>query len=205
MDGPLPDGATRLPLPGPPRALREAVIRVVVPLDRAAISELPETKRELGALPGERVLDLASPKLLAVQLARAGVEVVSGPARVRIDWRKLTAREPRLTLQWATRAAVRGRELRARGSVSVLEHIPEPGDEASPARAGTGDEARRPRGRHAAACGRVSRGLARGARVRRPPRPGGRALGRHSSSAGTTVRLDRLAARRRSSSSPPRP
>src|SRR5438045_8265640 len=57
--------------------LREAVVRVVVPLDPSRYLELPEVRRELGALRGERVLDLASPKLLAVVLARDGVEVTS--------------------------------------------------------------------------------------------------------------------------------
>src|SRR5215471_2978455 len=81
--------------------LREAVIRVVVPLDPSRYLELPETMRELGALPGERVLDLASPKLLAVTLARSGVEVVSvDQLEPEIEaWRKLTAGEKRLTLQ----------------------------------------------------------------------------------------------------------
>ena len=51
--------------------LREAVIRVVVPLDPSRYLELPETMRELAARQGERILDLASPKLLAVALARA--------------------------------------------------------------------------------------------------------------------------------------
>ena len=51
--------------------LREAVIRIVVPLDPSRYLELPEAMRELDARPGERVLDLASPKLLAVCLARA--------------------------------------------------------------------------------------------------------------------------------------
>jgi len=113
--------------------LREAVIRVVVPLDPSRYLELPETMRELGARPGERVVDLASPKLLAVQLARAGVEVVSvDQLESEIEsWRKLTAGEPRLTLQVGD-----GRELPFEDasfehaySVSVLEHIPEPGDE----------------------------------------------------------------------------
>src|SRR5438477_8124035 len=57
--------------------LREAVIRVVVPLDPSRYLELPWVRRELGVRPGERVLDLASPKLLAVVLARDGAEVVS--------------------------------------------------------------------------------------------------------------------------------
>ena len=113
--------------------LREAVIRVVVPLDPSRYLELPETMRELGAQPGERVLDLASPKLLAVALARRGVEVVS------VDllepeiaaWRKLTAGESNLQLEVGD-----GRSLPFEDasfdhaySVSVLEHIPEPGDE----------------------------------------------------------------------------
>ena len=98
--------------------LREAVIRVVVPLDPSRYLELPETMRELAARPGERVLDLASPKLLAVALARAGVEVVSvDQLESEIEsWRKLTAGEPRLRLEVGRRprAAVRGRELRRR-------------------------------------------------------------------------------------------
>jgi SAM-dependent methyltransferase len=113
--------------------LREAVIRVVVPLDPSRYLELPETMRELGARPGERVLDLASPKLLAVALARGGAEVVSvDQFEPEIEaWRRLTAREPRLELQVAD-----GRSLPFEDasfdhaySVSVLEHIPEPGDE----------------------------------------------------------------------------
>src|SRR2546430_17047186 len=78
--------------------LREAVIRVVVPLDPSRYLELPETLRELDARPGERVLDLASSKLLALSLARQGVEVTSVdqlPAEVDV-WRKLTEGDTRL-------------------------------------------------------------------------------------------------------------
>ena len=115
--------------------LREAVIRVVVPLDPSRYLELPETLRELGAKAGERVLDLASPKLLAVVVARGGAEVVSvDQLEAEIDaWQKLTAAETRLSFQVAD-----GRELPFEDasfdhaySVSVLEHIPEPGDEAA--------------------------------------------------------------------------
>lgn len=113
--------------------LREAVIRVVVPLDPSRYLELPETLRELAARPGERVLDLASPKLLAVVLARSGAEVVTvDQLESEIEaWRRLARGEPRLRLQVAD-----GRSLPFEDasfdhaySVSVLEHIPEPGDE----------------------------------------------------------------------------
>jgi SAM-dependent methyltransferase len=113
--------------------LREAVIRVVVPLDPSRYLELPETMRELGARSGERVLDLASPKLLALTLARDGVEVVSvDQLEAEIDaWRKLTTGEPRLTLQVGDGRALPFEEASfdQAYSVSVLEHIPEPGDE----------------------------------------------------------------------------
>ncbi|HEX3453251.1 MAG TPA: methyltransferase domain-containing protein [Gaiellaceae bacterium] len=113
--------------------VREAVIRIVVPLDPSRYLELPETQRELDARPGERVLDLASPKLLAVALARAGTEVVSvDQLESEIDaWRKLTAGEPRLTLEVGDGRALRFEDagFDAAYSVSVLEHIPESGDE----------------------------------------------------------------------------
>jgi SAM-dependent methyltransferase len=113
--------------------LREAVIRLVVPLDPSRYLELPETMRELAARPGERIVDLASPKLLAVVLARAGAEVTSvDQLESEIEsWRRLTDGEPRLQLEVGD-----GRSLPyedagfdAAYSVSVLEHIPEPGDE----------------------------------------------------------------------------
>jgi SAM-dependent methyltransferase len=113
--------------------LREAVIRVVVPLDPSRYLELPETLRELDARPGERVLDLASPKLLAVVLARSGTEVVSvDQLDSEIEsWRKLAAGEPRLSFQVADGRALpfEAASFDHAYSVSVLEHIPEPGDE----------------------------------------------------------------------------
>jgi SAM-dependent methyltransferase len=57
--------------------LREAVIRVVIPLEPSRYLELPWALGALGARPGERVLDLASPKLLALALTSSGVDVVS--------------------------------------------------------------------------------------------------------------------------------
>ncbi len=113
--------------------LREAVIRVVVPLDPSRYLELPETMRELDAQPGERVLDLASPKLTAVALARAGAEVVSVdqlPDEIEA-WRKLTVGETKLTFQVADGRALpfEDASFDHAYSISVLEHIPEPGDE----------------------------------------------------------------------------
>src|SRR5712692_4328778 len=81
--------------------LREAVIRVVVPLEPIRYVELPDSLRELGARPGERVLDLASPKLTAVALARKGVEVTSVdelPSEIHA-WRKLAEGEPNVTFE----------------------------------------------------------------------------------------------------------
>lgn len=54
---------------------REALRCVLIPLDPSRYLELPWALETIGAKPGERVLDLASPKLLAVQLARGGVRV----------------------------------------------------------------------------------------------------------------------------------
>jgi SAM-dependent methyltransferase len=112
--------------------LREAAIRVVVPLDPSRYLELPETKRELAARPGERVLDLASPKLLAVQLAREGVDVTS------VDlledeiarWRRLTAGQEHLRFEVADGRALPydAAAFDHAYSISVLEHIPDGGD-----------------------------------------------------------------------------
>ena len=107
-------------------------MRVVVPLDPSRYLELPWTEHELAARPGERVLDLASPKLLAVALSRAGVEVVSvDRLESEIEtWRRLA---PGVRFEVAD-----GRSLPFEDasfdhaySISVLEHIPEPGDEAA--------------------------------------------------------------------------
>lgn len=117
------------------RRLREALIRIVVPLDPSRYLELPHTLRELDARPGQRVLDLASPKLAAVALARSGVEVVSLDQLEReVDaWSEIADGEPGVRF-------VQG-DGRATGfpdasfdhaySVSVLEHIPEDGDQAA--------------------------------------------------------------------------
>jgi SAM-dependent methyltransferase len=112
---------------------RQAAVRILVPLDPSRYLELPWALHVLAARPGERVLDLASPKLLAVDLARRGVEVMSvDEFQAEIEtWRRLTEGEPRLRFEVAD-----GRKLPFEDasfdhaySISVLEHIAEDGDE----------------------------------------------------------------------------
>ena len=52
---------------------KEALVRILVPMDPSRYLELPWAERTLAARPGERVLDLASPKLLAVALGVASL------------------------------------------------------------------------------------------------------------------------------------
>lgn len=112
--------------------LREALIRVVAPLDPSRYLEFPETLRALRAAPGDEVLDLASPKLVATFLAGQGVKVTSvDQLAIEVErWRKLTAGRGNLEL-----AVADGRSLPFADahfdhaySISVLEHIPGDGD-----------------------------------------------------------------------------
>jgi len=107
-------------------------VRVAVPLDPSRYLELPWAIERLGARPGERVLDLASPKLLAVCLARQGVTVTSVDQLEReIDtWRALAGDVPGLDLQVADGRALpfADASFDHAYSISVLEHIEEPGD-----------------------------------------------------------------------------
>lgn len=112
--------------------LREAVVRVVVPLDPSRYLEFPETLRELAARPGERVLDLASPKLVATWLATHGVEVVSvDELAPEIEtWQQLAGHVPGLRFQVADGRALPfpDESFDHAYSISVLEHIPSDGD-----------------------------------------------------------------------------
>lgn len=113
---------------------REAVVRVVVPLDPSRYLELPWAIERLEAQPAERVLDLASPKLLAVWLARHGVEVTSVDQLEReIETWQALAGDAGVDFRVAD-----GRVLPFEDgsfdhaySISVLEHIEEPGDAAA--------------------------------------------------------------------------
>jgi len=111
---------------------REAVVRVVVPLDPSRYLELPWALEQLGAQPGERVLDLAGPKLLGVVLARRGVRVtaVDQLEREIETWRALAGDVPGLELLVADGRALPFGDgtFDHACSISVLEHIEEPGD-----------------------------------------------------------------------------
>jgi len=109
---------------------REGVIRIAIPLDPSRYLELPWAERTLAAEPGERVLDLASPKLLAVALARAGVDVVSVDAvSLEIErWHRL-APDVRFELADGRALPYGDGSFRRAYSLSVVEHIPEDGDE----------------------------------------------------------------------------
>lgn len=107
--------------------LREAVVRIVVPMDPSRYVELPWAWRELAPPPGSAVLDLASPKLLAVALARSGVHVTSVDALPQeIEaWRRLAEGEPNLRFEVADGRALPHADASFDHaySVSVLEHV----------------------------------------------------------------------------------
>jgi SAM-dependent methyltransferase len=114
---------------------REAVVRVLVPLDPSRYLELPWALAALPAAPGEQVLDLASPKLLAVALGRRGVRVTTvDELEPEIEaWRRLAEGEPNVRLVVADGRALPFQDgsFDHATSISVLEHIPDGGDAAA--------------------------------------------------------------------------
>ncbi len=111
---------------------REALIRVVIPLDPSRYLELPWAEEQLAAQPGQRVLDLASPKLLAVRLGREGVAVTSVDALPKevAAWRAHTPGEERLAFEVADGRALpyADESFDHAYSISVLEHVADDGD-----------------------------------------------------------------------------
>lgn len=109
------------------RYLREAVVRLVVPMDPSRYLEIPWALRQLGAVPGEHVLDLASPKLFCVVLARHGIRVTSvDQLSAEIEkWQGIAGDEPNLELRVGDgRGLPFGDESFDHAtSISVLEHV----------------------------------------------------------------------------------
>ena len=122
---------------------REAAWRIWMPLDVDRVRELPWVGQRIQAAAPRRVLDIASPKLLACWLAeRTPAEVVGTDLwESEIEaWRALTAaadpggeRWRRLTLEPAdgTRLPYGDASFDAAYSSSVIEHIPGDGDTAA--------------------------------------------------------------------------
>jgi SAM-dependent methyltransferase len=117
------------------RVPRHALTRIAIPMDPSRYLEFPDVVAELGADGGARVLDLASPKLVAVELARRGARVTSVDAlEPEIGaWRELASRQPGVTFEVGD-----GRRLRFEDgsfdraySISVIEHIAGGGDAAA--------------------------------------------------------------------------
>jgi SAM-dependent methyltransferase len=114
---------------------REAVIRLVVPLDPSRYLELPWALDRLGASAGQTVLDLASPKLLAVTLARRGVRVTTlDQLESEIEvWRRLAEGESNLTFVVGDGRAMPfdSESFDHATSISVLEHVAGNGGDAA--------------------------------------------------------------------------
>jgi SAM-dependent methyltransferase len=121
-------------------ARRAAAWRIWMPLDVDRVAELPWAGNQMLRAGPRRILDLASPKLLAFWLAeRAGAEVVATDAwDAEVEsWQRLArAADPldrrlgHLSLEVADGTALPypAAEFDAAYSVSVIEHIPGDGD-----------------------------------------------------------------------------
>ncbi len=114
--------------------LREAVVRVVIPMDPSRYIELPWAFERLSRERGSSVLDLASPKLLAVALVRCGLRVTTvDQLESEVEsWRTLAGNETGLELVVGDGRALpfADASFDHASSISVLEHIAgERGDE----------------------------------------------------------------------------
>lgn len=117
------------------RARREALKRILVPMEDSRFVELPATLAALGAESGAHVLDLASPKLAAVHLAQQGVRVTSVDllASEIATWRELGSHVEGLDFLVAdgTSLPFADDSFDHAYSVSVLEHMGGDGDVAA--------------------------------------------------------------------------
>lgn len=113
--------------------LRVALWRIWMPLDVDRVRELPWVASRISRARPQRVLDIASPKLLACWLAERGVEVVATDVWEREveDWRQLTADALRFETADATNLQYEDASFDAAYSASVIEHIPGDGDTAA--------------------------------------------------------------------------
>ncbi|HET6601748.1 MAG TPA: class I SAM-dependent methyltransferase [Gaiella sp.] len=109
------------------RHLREAIVRLAVPMDPSRYLEIPWALRRLGAARGEHVLDLASPKLFCVVLARHGIRVTSvDQLSEEIEkWQEIARDEPNLVLRVGDGRALPfdDESFDHATSISVLEHV----------------------------------------------------------------------------------
>jgi SAM-dependent methyltransferase len=124
-------------------ARRAAAWRIWMPLDVDRVAELPWAAEQMLTAQPRRILDLASPKLLALWLAESsGAEVVATDAwdAEITTWRRLaSADDPRgrkfdslrLEVADATALPYEPGEFDAAFSVSVIEHISGDGDTAA--------------------------------------------------------------------------
>jgi len=111
---------------------RETLIRIAAPVEDARFVELPSLLAAIPVQGGERILDLASPKLAAIEFARRGAQVVSvDQFEPEVEeWRGLARGVDGVTFEVGD-----GRKLPfADGefdhaySISVIEHIGDDGD-----------------------------------------------------------------------------
>jgi SAM-dependent methyltransferase len=105
---------------------------VLAPIEDSRLFELPATLAALDARPGDRVLDLASPKLAAVALAQAGAQVTSVDqlgSEVE-SWRVLAGHVEgvRFEVGDGRRLAFEDGSFDHAYSISVIEHIGDDGD-----------------------------------------------------------------------------
>jgi SAM-dependent methyltransferase len=111
---------------------REALMRILAPMEDSRFIELPQVVGELAVAPGEHVLDLASPKLAAVHLARSGARVTSVDllASEIATWKRLASDVERLDFQVAdgTRLPFEDESFDHAYSISAIEHIGDDGD-----------------------------------------------------------------------------